>query len=488
MSDLIITKKNEAYMKVICEPGVAMEISDAYSFYVPNYRWAPKYKAGVWDGKIRLFNTLTREMYAGLKDDLADWAKKRDYTVEIEDEFACEPVSIEEFGSFLAETPKPFEPNEHQRDAVLTCIDRTRCIIVSPTASGKSFILYLLSEFYKDKKILIVVPTINLVDQMHKDFISYGCKEKMHCITAGVEKTSKARIWISTWQSITEQKKPFYTQFDVIMGDECHEFSAKSLIKIMTNAENIKYRYGFTGSLDGKNTNLMTLTGLFGKVKQVVTTHALQLKGIVAKLKIVCVVLKYPEDIRKACKKMKFEEEKKYLCSSQLRNRFITKLVLSLKGRTIILFDRVETHGVPLYEMCKAKAGDRPVYFVSGQTPREEREEIRQLVNEQDNAIVFASVVWTRGVNIPEINNLVTTSPIKSQVRVLQTIGRGLRKTKTKSVCTLYDIADDISWKSRKNHSLKLLLERIKIYAREKFSYVQQTVVLTDDRKADRTR
>jgi superfamily II DNA or RNA helicase len=151
----------------------------------------------------------------------------------------------------------------------------------------------------------------------------------------------------------------------------------------------------------------------------------------------------------------------------------IAKLACSTKGNTLVLFQFVEKHGKPLFERIKTAAGDtRKVFYVSGETEGEVREDIRQITEEEDNAIIVASYgTFSTGINIRSLRNIIFASPSKSRIRVLQSIGRQLRKSERKDKARLYDIADDLHWKSKKNHTLKHFIERVKIYNEESFDY-----------------
>jgi len=168
-----------------------------------------------------------------------------------------------------------------------------------------------------------------------------------------------------------------------------------------------------------------------------------------------------------------FEEEVQYIIGHDRRNKFIRNLALDLKGNTLILFARVEGHGEPLYEMINNNVVEqRHVFFVHGGVATEDREEVREITERENNAIIVASYgTFSTGINIKNLHNVIFASPSKSRIRNLQSIGRVLRKGNNKTKATLYDIADDISYKSRRNYTLNHLIERIKVYNEENFNY-----------------
>jgi superfamily II DNA or RNA helicase len=236
----------------------------------------------------------------------------------------------------------------------------------------------------------------------------------------------------------------------------------------MTKMDNTKYRFGFTGTLDGSQTHKWVLEGLFGPSYKVTQTKELIEKGYLSKLQIKVLLLKHNEH-----QFNEYEEEIQYLITHDKRNKFIKNLSLDLKGNTLILFNRVETHGQPLYEMINSSAAkDRKIFFVYGGVNAEEREKVREITEKENDSIIVASYgTFSTGINIKNLHNIIFASPSKSRVRNLQSIGRVLRKGENKNKAVLYDIADDITYKSKKNYTLNHLIERIKIYNEEKFNY-----------------
>lgn len=470
-----IQRYDEVYVKVKSEAGVAYEISDHFTFAVPGAQFSPQYRNKVWDGKIRLYNVMTGLIYAGLVSHIEKFARDRDYDIEYIDDFSHEEFSLKEAQDFTKTIglPDHYEVRDYQLDAFVHGVRHRRALLLSPTASGKSLIIYLLARYY-NARTLIVVPTTSLVSQLASDFSDYGYGDSsgIHSITAGKSKETDLNITISTWQSIYKMPKKFFEQFEVVIGDEAHLFKAKSLISVMSKLQDCKYRFGFTGTLDGTHTNKLVLEGLFGPVKKVTTTAELIEQKYLANFKIKAIVLSYSDEARKLVSKMKYQDEVDWIVRNQHRNRFIKNLALSLEGNTLLLFQFVEKHGEVLYDVIKKAAGDRSVYYVSGKTETEDREYIRKIVETDTNAIIVASSgVFSTGINIRNLHNVIFTSPSKSRIKNLQSIGRVLRKSETKSSATLYDIADDLSHKSKQNYTIQHFKERVKIYAEEQFPY-----------------
>lgn len=473
MEIIKLEKYNEVYNKIYCEPSIGYEIKDYFTFKVPNYQFIPAYRNKLWDGNIYLYNPLTCLLYGGLNEHLEKFCKQRNYKIEYLSNFDDTEFSVSEAKDFVKTLNLPFEPRDYQLEAFVTCVRKNRKLILSPTASGKSMLLYLITRYY-NKKTLIIVPTTSLIHQLGSDFISYGLDspDSIHRIFQGQDKISDAKYFISTWQSIYKQPKKWFEQFDVVIGDEAHLFKSKSLTTIMTNLDNCKYRFGFTGTLDGTNTHKLMLEALFGSVKKTISTNELIENNILSDFMIKSLVLKYPEDVRKNCSKFSYVEEMNYLVGLKQRNEFIRNLTLSLKGNSLLLFQYVDKHGSILYNLIKEKEPNRQIYFIHGGIDSQERERIRKIVDESNDCIIVASFgTFSTGINIRNLHNIIFSSPSKSKIRNLQSIGRGLRKSNSKDIATLYDIADDLSWKSKKNYTLLHYIERMKTYIEEKFKY-----------------
>ncbi len=479
MSHLTISKKNEVYLQVEAEPHVYYELSDYFTFEVPGAKFMPSYQKKYWDGKIRLFNTQKGEIYVGLLDKIVQFCKDHEYKYQfIDNKYYGLPFEVND--GISKEGVKDYmtaisrhKPRDYQIKGVYDALRHNRRLIISPTASGKSLMIYSIVRYFvqRKKSILIVVPTTSLVEQMHKDFSDYGWNVGSYChkIYAGKERDTDAQVIITTWQSIYKLPRTYFKRFSVVIGDEAHQFKSKSLISIMTKLADAKYRYGFTGTLDGSQTHKWVLEGLFGPSYKIIKTDELMKKGHVATLDINVLLLKHPPQ-----KFEVFEDEVQYIITHDRRNNFIKNLALDLKGNTLILFARVEGHGEPLYNLINNSntIENRRVFFVHGGVDTESREEVRDITERENDAIIIASYgTFSTGINIKNLHNVIFASPSKSRIRNLQSIGRVLRKGDQKSRATLYDIADDISYKSRKNYTLNHLIERIKVYNEENFNY-----------------
>lgn len=498
MTDVHLEYFNSAYMRVNCDPGILMELSDHLTYFKDNYKFDPKFKARIWDGKIRLVNRMTRQVYAGLAQRVKKFCDERDYTFSFDDAFAYDNVSVKEVQDFMASLNLPdwLEIRDYQVDAIVKCLRSRRRTLLSPTSSGKSFIIYVINEWYRQKhgtKSLIIVPTIGLVNQMQADFKSYGYTGTFNTSVDGLDKTNdhEYNTTITTWQSLDNGKKKlpkqWYDQYQVVFGDEAHGAKATTLINILSSMVNTPYRFGTTGTLDNSELNKATIYGLFGAPYRTVTTRELIDEGHAADIKIKCIVLKYPEDVRKAfhkpiidpktkqSRKRTYQEEIDYLINYQKRTDFIKNLALSLKGNKLVFF-RLTDHGEQLYNSLKDQTNS---FYIDGSVKGSEREAIRKAIEEEENAILVASLGTTStGVSINRLHHMIAASPSKSKIKVLQSIGRMLRQHDEKSHAVLYDIVDDLSHGKQKNFTLNHFEERARIYDSESFDFKIYTVGL----------
>ena len=490
MEEITVQTKDNAFIYVDCDDkGIIQELAEYFTFFVPGYKFMPQFRNKMWDGKVRLLNLRDQSIYAGLYKYIAAFAAERNIKLTVLPSaklgYNLPNVHVNVDMSFIDEYVLPFPPRDYQLAAVKHALENRKALMVSPTASGKSYIIYLMMRYFLDMsydleadKVLLIVPTTSLVKQMVGDFAKYSENDphfdanECHEIMAGLDKGHKTkRIYVSTWQSIYKMQKGYFQQFGMVIGDEAHGFKAKSLTSILTKCTEAGYRYGLTGTLDGTQTHKLVLEGLFGPHKNITTSKELIDRGDLANIKIDILLLKHPEEHCKLVNGMKYQDEVDWIVTSTKRNNFIKNLAIDLKGNTLVLFQYVEKHGEPLFRLIDKSTDDkRKVFYVSGKTPADTREEIRSITEQESNAILVCSYgTFSTGINIVNLHNIIFASPSKSQIRVLQSIGRGLRKSTLDT--TVYDIADDLHWKSNKNYTLNHSGERVKIYSKEKFKF-----------------
>ena len=477
MTQIIVHDYDNFNVRVECETDIAFELAAHFSFYVKDAHFSPLYKSGQWDGRIKLFNSYTKLIMAGLADRIEMFAESRGYSYSRE--LAGDTIpqySDEAIDTFIKSLDLPFEPYEHQVMGLRIAINEWRRLLLSPTASGKSLILYMITRWFtqdEDCRVLIIVPNKLLVEQMYGDFQDYGwdVETNMHRIKGGKSKTADKRCFVSTWQSIYKQPKSYFEQFDVVIGDEAHLFTAKSLTSVMSKLS-CPVRIGCTGTVEDSKINTLTLEGLFGKIEKLISTKELMDKEQVAKLKIKGLVLKYTDEERRIVCRTDYKKEIDYIIQHDRRMNFLGNLVKSLKGNTLVLFRYVTKHGKPIFEHINSIVDEERVHLIHGGVDDELRNEIRGIVETSTNAIVLASLgTFSTGANVKNLNNVIFATPNKSKISVIQSVGRSLRRSATKDSAVLYDICDDLSWKSKKNFALTHFLRRMELYNEEEFDY-----------------
>ena len=485
---VIVEQHNEVYMKVTSDPGTRQEIMNYFSFRPPGYQFSPKFKARVWDGYVRLYQPMRPMLYVGLLPYLEKFCKEREYELVAPPELEKPEDIDEDYGYEIAkDIGCKFTPRDYQNEYIVNALRNRRSLSLSPTSSGKSLIIYLIQQHYYQTlglRTLIIVPTISLVHQMAGDFVDYGCDPNdIYKIQGGIDKNTSSPIVISTWQSLTKLSADWFDQFRVVLGDEAHLFKANSLQKIMEKMVNCKYRHGFTGTISSDSkVHHLVLEGCFGSVKRIVKTKDLMDQGTVADFNIKAIVLNHSNEsktaFRTAMKSVKdkvkrYPAEREYLVNHTKRNMFIRNLLWSLKDQNnLVLFDLVEKHGKVLEPMLKRD--DRQLHFIYGGVSGDERERIRHLIENdpiKQHDILASYGVFSTGVNLKRLDNVIFASGSKSEIKVLQSIGRTLRKGNGSDKATLYDLTDDLSVGSFTNYTLNHFRKRIEIYSSEQFPF-----------------
>jgi len=485
-----ISKYNDSYAFIKCDLDQAYNISEVFSFYAENYYWNPKYKAGVWDGKIRLFNTHTGLFPIGLISKLQKYLRinQIEYTIDPDVNEKGIKISTKKLYQFNDNIIKfKYDLYDYQAKAVQIALYKKRAIIESATGSGKSYMAFyifnLLRHINKDFKFLLIVPTVALVEQMSGDFQEYAenwCEydQFIHKIYSGKEKTTDKPITISTWQSLQNFPKSHFVDYDCVICDEGHTAKAAEIQNIMTNCINAQFKIAVSGTIQNETVDKMQLEGLFGPIHKVSSSVELQKRGILSKLKIFGIVLRYNEEIRKQCKKMTWREEINFINEQPSKAKVIMKLIKPEHKNNLILFKSID-YGKRLYKAIKKYLPEKRVYYVDGSVKAETREKIRGLAEKYDNVVIVASYgTFSTGVNIKNLHNIIFAESSKSMIKILQSIGRVLRLHETKDYATLYDICDDLSWKSRKNYVLRDFFQRIEIYEKENFKYSIKEILL----------
>ncbi len=499
---ITIEKISEAFVRVISDISIEQDIKDHFTYKAPGYRYSPKFKAGLWSGDISLYNVQTKRLPIGLLPRLLKFAEDTSIPFKLIDsenysfDDSIDSVSREEVVEYVdslnIQIPNNGKPREYQIDAIYQAVTQKKITLLSPVSSGKSLIIFTTIRWILDKnphaKIILMVPSVQLVNQMYSDFEEYAYEFDVakHCqkIFSGQPKELTKQILITTWQSLKNiaaspvNGQKILSEYTAVFADECHTSQGKEIQAILEKCRNAAYRIGTTGTLNNEKVHQLLIEGFLGPVYKVITTKELIDSNQVSNLDIRCFSLNYPEQFCKDFSvvndkgkkvKISYPDEISFLIKNKKRNDFICKIAIASTGTTLILVNHVNDHAKPLYDRLK-EMSDKPVYYVSGEVSADRREEIRKVANMEDCIIVGTYGTLQQGVNIPNIRNVIFGCPSKSPIRVLQSIGRGLRLHKDKDKMILIDIIDDIRYKNKENFSYIHGLERISIYRKEKFN------------------
>ncbi|ARB05977.1 hypothetical protein fHeYen901_204 [Yersinia phage fHe-Yen9-01] len=500
MIDINVRFHDFSYVKLECDEGIFYELRDFFSFEADGFKFNPKFKYGQWDGRIRLLG-YDKLLPYGLAEQVKKFAAQMDYKVSFDEQiFDKEDISREDFDTWVSSKTiysgtNVIQPHYYQSDSVFEGIVNRRRILNLPTSAGKSLIQALLARYYVEHykgKILIIVPTTALVDQMINDFKDYrlfGAKHMLG-IRAGTARDSDAVIYVSTYQTAIKQPKEWFNQFGMFMNDECHLANGKSISTIIQGLTNCIFKFGLSGSLKDGKANLMQYIGSFGSIYKPVSTAQLMEEGQVTDLNINSIFLRYPDELTIKMKGKPYQDEIKIITKYSKRNLFVTNLAVKLakKKENVFLMFKNIAHGKDLFEKIKA-TGHEKVYYVSGEVDTETRNALKVMAENGTGIIVVASYgVFSTGISVKNLHHIIFAHPVKSKIIVLQTIGRVLRKHESKETATVWDIIDDAGVKPKSanakkkyvhlNYALKHALERIQRYAEEKFNYVMKTVQL----------
>lgn len=481
---ITLKQLNAVFYHIDADRDILIQLDRELSYYFPGYRFSQKYKSGMWDGKIHLFNLNSNLIPVGFKFFLEQRFKDQIIEIENNDLIKPHPLSKEEIKDIYHKIPlkDEFKPRDYQKIGFYYSLRDQRKVLVSATGSGKSLMIYLIVRGLllsnQIKKALIIVPKINLVDQMFSDFLDYApdpnFRFSLHKIKGKGTRNDLSSINISTWQSIYRENSTWFHQFDFVLGDECHLFKARSLRGIMSKLINSHYRIATTGTLENTEINKLEISAMFGDIIRLSKASDLIEKGVLSNLNVDVKILKFGDDVKRVPRR--YHDEVEFILGNEQRMNRIVSDVLSLDGNTIVMFRFIE-HGKRLFERLKEKNGSDKTFFIDGSVTSKRRNQIREIFEKSDGNILVASVgTVAEGMNIKRLHNAVLASPLKSYVKVIQSIGRILRTHDEKSVARWIDYVDDLRFNGRMNYALKHGLERIEMYKEENYPYSVEKV------------
>ncbi|ADG60089.1 DNA helicase [Acinetobacter phage Acj9] len=498
MSDINVEFYDYSHIKITAKQSIFKELREHFSFFVDGYQFSPKFIYGNWDGKLKLLEPNGLLPF-GLLAQVVKFATNNMCSISIDQDVKhTNGLTYENFIKWV-DSRKYYSgsteiyPHWFQLQAVHEGLVNKRRILNLPTSAGKSLIQAMLTKFVtenSDRSVLILVPTVGLVEQMKDDLIDYRLFNESEIAEVRAGKNQKnERVVISTWQSAIKKPKKWFDQFGMLLCDEMHLAIGQSISNIINKMVFCEYKIGLSGSLRDGKANLMQYVGLFGEIFCPVTTKGLMESGQISNLKINAIVLKYPEAVSTAVAGIDYASEIKAITNFGRRTSWVANLAVRLASRkenAFVMFKHIE-HGKKILDAIKALGYDN-VHYVSGEVSPDERTRLKRLAEENTGVIIIASYgVFSTGISVKNLHHVIFAHGVKSKIIVLQTIGRVLRKHGSKSTAMVWDIIDDMSItvekngvKTRKNvnYLLKHGIDRIERYGQEQFDYVIKDVYL----------
>lgn len=483
--EVFVEKFNCLDCKIHCDSGIAYEIWDRFSFFVQGYKFMPKFKSGAWDGKVRLFDIRTRSFPIGLLNLLIGFLKESEYEYEIDPKLS-ENIPPDEDLIMDIWSKTKFKPRKHQFMAVMKAAQKKNLLILSPTGSGKSLIIYAMVRYFLENMegdILITVPSTQLVEQLFSDFDDYQTDGwevdlDVHRMYGGKEKDTKKRVVLSTWQSVFRKSPDWFSRFNAYICDEAHQADGSSISNIIKKLPNCEHRIGLTGTLDGSKMHELEMMSRFGGIYRATTTKELMETGELALLKINCLQLLHTD----VPKKKTYQDEIDFIVTNEKRNRMLCDIAMAQEGNVLMLFNFIEKQGSVIYDILSEKCAKfgKTLFYIDGSVGALEREQIRQKLEKNTNCILLASYgTLAVGTNIKNLDVLMFCHPFKAKIRNLQSIGRALRVTDEKTKATLIDFGDDFQYNTKKTNTLfEHFVHRLQMYKDEGFEYAIKRVEL----------
>lgn len=345
-----------------------------------------------------------------------------------------------------------YEPRDYQQESATLALKEGMGIIVLPTSAGKTLTIGLIAATFITSKpcynILILVPNIQLVEQTYNDFIEYGIEEKLISRWTGNYDYQDTQIVIANNQILLSKKQDtnVLDKFNVLICDEVHKIGTSEKITKLVKELKCKHVYGFTGSMPENNFETWSINRIFGPIIYKKEAVDLRRDKFISNVRVVGLEMEYKNipEFQKATMDNPtagYIEETEWLHTHEYRNSTIAKLISKLETNTLVLVDRI-VHGEHLHQYLQTWT-NKKVYFIQGSVEVEEREELRQLMEQTSGVVCIAiSKIFSTGISIKNLHNVIFASIGKARIKIIQSIGRSLRLHHTKEMATIFDIAD----------------------------------------------
>jgi superfamily II DNA or RNA helicase len=489
MSDLIIEKVNSSCVHLVCEDGLSHRFYNVFSAYAPGYRFNPRFKLHVWDGKVRCYNPITQILPIGLLNNLLIWCDqhKIEYSLQGFDKPLRDNIDKAELEKQMnSYITAGFQARDYQVNAVHAALTNRRGVLLSCTGSGKSLMIYTFLRYLLDNKdvhrAILIVPSVSLVEQMFSDFRDYGwddLEDHVEMLYSGKKPTFKKEILISTWQSLEKEDPEFFEVYDACVVDECHQAKCNVVTRLLKLMHNAEYKIGTSGTLPTEISEQLQINSVIGNVLFELKSCELIARGYLTKLNIAAIFLKYPLSFIEENKERTYPEEVKMVEEYPNRNKVLNFIIdhTSPMNNMLILVNH-RNHLKDVEDYLHKNYPEKKVSIITGDVKAKVREEIRVGIEDEDGTILLATYqTMSTGVNIPKLHAIMLFSNSKSRIKVLQSIGRGLRKHNSKNKVIIYDIVDDLSYKKRtgriaKNYCMQHFDERSSYYIEQEFPVI----------------
>jgi superfamily II DNA or RNA helicase len=477
------------------------QLKISFTREVANAKWDPRVKKGWWDGKISYFKS-NRYLPAGLWHELVELGKAYDFPVTvsgIERKFD-KSIDKQEFVDWVNEKWANSErkPRDYQIETAFQIIKYKSCLAELATSAGKTLIIFMvfcyLLERNKSKKILMIVPTVDLVVQSSEDFYEYNTESvNMHLqiqqIFAGSVIRDGSNIVVGTYQSLVKKGKEYFDSFDTVVVDETHKAKSTSIKNILEKCEVADRKFGLSGTIPKPGTlDRLTIMAYTGPIISSIRADYLIEKGHITPCEVYAIEMNYAStEVRDGFRTLhqRSEEDRKkllnleqnYAIQSEARLEFITDMILKNHKNSLVLFYRIE-YGNKIYERLRQKS-DRRIFYIDGGTDKDLREYQKTNLEEGEDKIMIASYgTFSTGINVTNIHTIYLTESFKSEVIIRQSIGRGLRKHEDKKKLLIVDFIDDYRIGRYSNYLYKHGLSRQEIYKDQNFPYQVRSVDL----------